>query len=106
MSKICFDCLNSTSGCCSKHTREIEEKYTYTATVSTMTKQDIIKSLEIQKKQLIKEVKKRDREFMLLFVLMPVFFMMMILIIKTNLILFIGFGISWYYADKFDNKLK
>jgi hypothetical protein len=103
--KICFDCLNSTSGMCDTHTQKLEKEYV-DCTFTTINKDEIIKDLRRQREQLIKEIKKKEREFMLLFAISPLAFMAMIILFKTDLILFIGFGIFWYYADKFYRKLK
>ena len=104
--KVCFNCLNSTSGMCNKHTQNLEKNYvSYTATSSTMSKNDRIEILKMEKEYLIKVVKKKNREFMMLYALLPIVLMMMILFVKSNLILFIGFGIFWHYADKFYKKL-
>ena len=106
MNKLCFDCLNSTSGMCNKHTKDLEKKYvSCSATNTTMSKNDIIDSLVIQKEQLIKEVKQREKELMSLYVLIPVFLMMMMLIIKSGLVFFLLLPIL-FFQYRFWNILK
>jgi len=101
---VCFDCLNSTSGVCGKHYKA-EEYVTFTTTVSNMTDQEIIEEQDIKIAELRKEIKRLERNFDILQVLLPIILIAMILFVKSGIILFTGFVICWYYADKFYSKL-
>lgn len=106
MKKICFDCLNCKSGLCDKHKLNLEGLTTFTATSTTMTKDDIIEWQEDTIKGLTKKYEKSERDFMLLLFFLPLILMAMILFVKSSLILFIGFIIFWIYFDSSYKKLK
>lgn len=57
---LCFDCLNSEKGICSKHLRKIDNEYTsFTATLSDLSEEEQLKE---EVKYLNKKLRRRERE--------------------------------------------
>lgn len=52
------------------------------------------------------EIKRAERDVYLLLSVIPIFAMFAVIIAKSNIILFVAFAVSWYYADKITKTIK